>query len=153
MSVTYQAMFPDNDGLFRRVIAGSGTAFSVVAYLTRSQGYAATLRLSRIVGCTDDDKPSLESVRRLDVGEIISKGHMTFVLKRFFLSWASVEDGNIVNDPKCLMNGRAHTEQSDQPQNLPIDSLLSAYAMLGTMSSDGIASMAISVRVMAAKRN
>ena len=60
---------------------------------------------------------------------------------------------NIVNDPKRLMNGRAHTEQSDQPQNLPIDPLLSADAMLGTMSSDGIASMAISVRVMAAKRN
>ena len=94
MSVSYQAMFPDNDGLFRRAIAESVTALSLSAYLTRSQGYAATLRLSRIVGCTDDDKPSLESVRRLDVGEIISKGHMTFVLKRFFLSWASVEDVN-----------------------------------------------------------
>ena len=37
MSVTYQAMFPDNDGLFRRVIAESGTALSVSAYLTKSK--------------------------------------------------------------------------------------------------------------------
>ncbi|KAK7107532.1 neuroligin-4, X-linked-like [Littorina saxatilis] len=154
MSVTYQAMFPENAGLFRRFIATSGTALS--AYLTKDQGHSAGSKLSEKVECLGRDrKPSLECLRGLDYEVIIMKAQGISLMDNFFLSWAPVEDGNIVRNPDHELMGESPEKLAAQTQQnvSTINPMLFMDAMLGTVSSDGVTSMNIFVEGMATKRN
>lgn len=58
-SAVYQAMFPGNRGLFKRIIAESGSANSAWAFQSRENAAKYTAALAKALGCGDD--PSVSS--------------------------------------------------------------------------------------------
>ena len=144
----HHALYPHNSGLFRRIIAESGSVIAPGVYHTSGLQFA--LDLATRLGCEPHDTGSTLSqhvvncLRQKDAQDVIS----TTVTpdQSFTLSWAPVVDGvYVAEDPSTAVSWPL-------PDSTP-SSLTSVDAMFGGTSSDGSVIFTIYMAAMAAARN
>ncbi|KAK7485142.1 hypothetical protein BaRGS_00023552 [Batillaria attramentaria] len=128
-SVTYQALYPPNQGLFHRFIAGSGNPLSLPTY--HEQAFVYAEELAGKLGCTTTTSSEMIScLRQKDFEDIVEKQQEVEWRGSYDLPWTPVIDGDfILQNPSQAVTW--------PPSNSDLSLLRSLDVMFGTTNADG----------------
>ncbi|KAK7500048.1 hypothetical protein BaRGS_00008595 [Batillaria attramentaria] len=137
--VTLQAMYPPNQGLFRRIFVGSGTALSIPTLHENARDYAKAL--AEKVGCDSQSSAAIVScLRQKDFTEILNADVPS--TGRFDLPWAPVVDGDFIQKHPI-------EQVTWPPSGADLRLLRSVDAMYGICTADGSLSIRTWVKALA----
>ncbi|XP_045188629.2 neuroligin-4, X-linked-like [Mercenaria mercenaria] len=108
-SAIYQSMFPGNKGLFKRIIAMSGSITSPWAY--NENPLIATRKYGALLGCTQDDTGSLSTcITSKSTTELHKALNDHYRLIKFPLDFLPVKDGEFIPlSPKEIFHASSET--------------------------------------------
>ena len=131
-SVIYQSMYPGNDGLFKRVIALSGSITCPWAF--NENPLAATRRFGAILGCQEEDTKDLSKcIESKSAGELHNALNNNNGFNTFPLDFVSVNDGDFLPlSPKEIFYGSS--EIAKQRRRL----FAEKEFMTGVVSNEGL---------------